>query len=100
MSRTAVVLLNLGGPDRPQSVRPFLFNLFNDRAIIALPQPARWLLARLISGRRATIARAIYDQIGGFSPLLANTEAQGRAAAKSRRSGRRSLARSPHGGPR
>lgn len=79
MSRTAVVLFNLGGPDRPQSVRPFLFNLFNDRAIIALPQPFRWLVARLISGRRAAIARAIYDQMGGFSPLLANTEAQARA---------------------
>src|SRR6267154_5615129 len=79
MSRTAVVLFNLGGPDRPESVRPFLFNLFNDRAIITLPQPARWLLARLISGRRAAIARAIYHELGGFSPLLANTEAQARA---------------------
>ncbi|HEX3497989.1 MAG TPA: ferrochelatase [Stellaceae bacterium] len=79
MSRIAVVLFNLGGPDRPQSVRPFLFNLFNDRAIIALPQPFRWLLARLISGRRAATARAIYDQMGGGSPLLANTEAQARA---------------------
>jgi ferrochelatase len=79
MSRIAVVLFNLGGPDRPQSVRPFLFNLFNDRAIIALPQPFRWLVARLISGRRAAIARAIYAQIGGGSPLLANTEAQARA---------------------
>src|SRR5438309_4498722 len=79
MSRTAIVLFNLGGPDRPQSVRPFLFNLFNDRAIIALPQPFRWLLARLISGRRAAIARAIYDRMGGGSPLLANTEAQARA---------------------
>jgi ferrochelatase len=79
MSRTAVVLFNLGGPDRPQSVRPFLFNLFNDRAIIGLPQPFRWLLARLISGRRAAIARAIYGQMGGGSPLLANTEAQARA---------------------
>jgi protoporphyrin/coproporphyrin ferrochelatase len=79
MSRTAIVLLNLGGPDRPQSVRPFLFNLFNDRAIIALPQPFRWLLARLISGRRAAVARGIYDKMGGGSPLLANTEAQARA---------------------
>jgi ferrochelatase len=79
MSRTAIVLFNLGGPDRPQSVRPFLFNLFNDRAIIALPQPFRWLLARLISARRAPIARLIYNQMGGGSPLRANTEAQARA---------------------
>jgi ferrochelatase len=79
MSRTAVVLFNLGGPDRLGSVRPFLFNLFNDRAIIALPQPLRWLIARLISGQRAATARAIYDKIGGRSPLLANTAAQARA---------------------
>jgi ferrochelatase len=79
MSRTAIVLFNLGGPDRPRSVRPFLFNLFNDRAIIALPQPLRWLIARLISGRRAATARTIYDKIGGRSPLLANTQAQAQA---------------------
>ena len=33
--RVAVVLFNLGGPDRLQAVRPFLFNLFVDPAIIA-----------------------------------------------------------------
>src|SRR5260221_9767861 len=76
MSRTAVVLFNLGGPDRLESVRPFLFNLFNDRAIIALPQPLRWLIARLISGQRAATARAIYDKIGGFSPPPSHTAAR------------------------
>lgn len=79
MSRTAVVLFNLGGPDAPEAVQPFLFNLFNDRAIITLPQPLRWLVARLISGRRAATARLIYEKLGGASPLLANTEAQARA---------------------
>ena len=39
--RIAVVLFNLGAPDAPEAVQPFLFNLFNDRAIIALPQPLR-----------------------------------------------------------
>jgi ferrochelatase len=77
--RTAVVLFNLGGPDRPAAVAPFLVNLFSDRAIIALPQPLRFLLARLIARRRAPVARAIYDQIGGGSPLLANTQDQARA---------------------
>ena len=37
--KTAVVLFNLGGPDKLESVEPFLFNLFNDKAIIGLPQP-------------------------------------------------------------
>ena len=74
--KTAVVLFNLGGPSSPDSVQPFLFNLFNDRAIIGLPQPLRWLLAKLISARRAPIAREIYAVMGGSSPLLANTVAQ------------------------
>ena len=79
MTRRAVVLLNLGGPDRPEAVQPFLFNLFNDPAIIGLPQPLRYLVARLISSRRAPKAIAIYDKIGGGSPLLANTRAQATA---------------------
>ncbi len=79
MSKLAVVLFNLGGPDRPQSVKPFLFNLFNDPAIIGAPRPIRWLLARWISGRRAPVARAIYAHIGGKSPLLQITGEQATA---------------------
>jgi ferrochelatase len=77
--RTAVVLFNLGGPDAPEAVRPFLFNLFSDKAIIPLPGPLRWLVATMISRRRAPLAVEIYKKIGGGSPLLANTEAQARA---------------------
>ncbi len=77
--KTAVVLFNLGGPDGPEAVQPFLFNLFNDRAIIGLPNPFRRLLATFISRRRAPKAQAIYDEIGGKSPIVENTEAQGRA---------------------
>ncbi len=77
-----MVLFNLGGPDRLEAVRPFLFNLFNDPAIIALPQPLRWVLARLISGRRAPLARSIYAKIGNGSPLLPNTLAQAAALEK------------------
>jgi len=76
MPKRAVVLFNLGGPDKAEAVRPFLFNLFNDRAIIGLPQPLRFLVARLISSRRAPTAVGIYRQLGGGSPLLANTRAQ------------------------
>ena len=80
--RIAVVLFNLGGPDAPAAVRPFLFNLFNDPAIIGLPTMLRWLVAWSIAYRRAPVARAIYDRIGGGSPLLANTEAQASALAR------------------
>jgi ferrochelatase len=79
MSRTAVVLFNLGGPDSPAAVRPFLFNLFNDPAIIGAPMPVRFLLASLISTRRAPTARAIYAHLGGRSPILPNTQAQANA---------------------
>jgi ferrochelatase len=77
--RISVVLFNLGGPDRLASVRPFLFNLFNDRAIISLRQPLRWLLAQLISRMRERTAIEIYRQMGGGSPLLAETEVQRQA---------------------
>lgn len=77
--KTALVLFNLGGPDSLSAVQPFLKNLFSDPAIIGAPSPIRWLLARLISSRRAPIAREIYTQMGGRSPILPNTEAQARA---------------------
>lgn len=79
MSKTAVVLFNLGGPDSRAAVQPFLFNLFFDPAIIRLPLPLRWLLARFISKKRAPVAEEIYAQMGGASPLVPNTEAQAAA---------------------
>lgn len=80
--KIAVVLLNLGGPDNLRAVRPFLFNLFNDRAIIGLPQPFRFLLAGLISWRRRKKAQGIYGRIGGRSPILEQTQAQAQALGK------------------
>lgn len=77
--KTAVVLFNLGGPDSLEAVKPFLFNLFNDPAIIGAPTPIRWLLAKYISARRAPVARGIYRMLGGRSPLVPETEAQARA---------------------
>jgi len=79
MARIAVVLFNLGGPDRPEAVKPFLINLFSDPAILRVPGPVRWFLARLIGARRAVAARRIYDRIGGRSPILEETEAQSQA---------------------
>lgn len=77
--KTAVILFNLGGPDSLPAVQPFLFNLFNDPAIIRLPNPFRWLIAKLISTRRAPVASEIYAKMGGRSPILPQTEAQARA---------------------
>lgn len=80
--KIAVVLFNLGGPDSLESVRPFLFNLFNDKAIIGLPQPLRYFAAKLISFRRAAAARNIYEEIGGRSPILDFTSEQADALEK------------------
>ena len=68
-------------------MEPFLFNLFFDPAIIETPTLIRWLVAKLISKRRAPIAREIYDKIGGRSPLLPLTEEQ-TAALKAELTGR------------
>lgn len=65
MKKTAVVLLNLGGPDSLEGVKGFLFNLFNDKAIINLPNPFRWLIAKIISSTRSGKTKNIYSNIGG-----------------------------------
>lgn len=75
-NRLAVVLMNLGGPDTLDAVRPFLRNLFSDPAIISLPWPLRPLLAEIISRTRTKKARKIYQQMGGASPLFLNTKSQ------------------------
>ena len=77
--KTAVVLFNLGGPDRPEAVRGFLRNLFGDPAILRVPWPIRPLLASFIAGRRAGTAAEIYREIGGRSPILPETEKQAAA---------------------
>ena len=74
--RIAVVLFNLGGPDGPGSVRPFLRNLFRDPAILRAPAPVREALAILISTLRAKSARENYAKMGGGSPLLGETQKQ------------------------
>jgi protoporphyrin/coproporphyrin ferrochelatase len=79
MSRVAVVLFNLGGPDGPKAVKPFLFNLFKDPLIIPLPAVARHPIAALIAGRREKAAKANYALMGGGSPLLPETQRQAQA---------------------
>ena len=77
--KRAVVLFNLGGPDKLENVEPFLFNLFNDPAILNLPSFFRLPLAKLISNRRAPTAKKIYQELGGSSPILKLTEDQSKA---------------------
>ena len=74
--KKAIILFNLGGPDKLENVEPFLFNLFNDPAILNLPTFLRYPLAKLISNRRAPVAKKIYEELGGSSPILKLTKEQ------------------------
>lgn len=80
----AVILLNLGGPDTTEAVRPFLYNLFSDRRIIRLgpsllQKPIAWMIAR----RRAPKTISYYNQIGGGSPIVPITRMQADALQQS-----------------
>jgi ferrochelatase len=77
--RVAVVLFNLGGPDAPESVRPFLVNLFTDPAILRVPGFVRPWLGRIIAWARTKPASENYAIIGGKSPLLELTLEQAAA---------------------
>ena len=78
--KIAVILFNLGGPDKAESIRPFLINFFMDKNIIRAPIFVRYFVSRLIAWRRSKKeAGDSYGMLGGKSPLLENTEAQAEA---------------------
>ncbi len=80
MTKSGVLLLNLGGPDTQADVQPFLYNLFADPELIRLPSPAlQPLVAWLISNARAEKSRRNYAAIGGGSPLRKITVEQAQA---------------------
>jgi len=81
---TALVLLNMGGPDSLDAVKPFLYNLFSDRELIQLPAGAllQKPFARLISHFRAKKVVENYRTIGGKSPLLEWTQKQAAGIAE------------------
>jgi len=82
-----VVLLQLGGPDSPDAVEPFLYNLFADPDIIDLPLAFlfRRRLAAFIARRRASRVQGYYRRIGGRSPILKLTRRQAAALERALR---------------
>jgi ferrochelatase len=80
--KSAVILFNLGGPDSLDAVKPFLFNLFNDKYIITLPSFLRYFIAKIISSRRTNTAKEIYQHMGGKSTILDETMRQADALKK------------------
>lgn len=83
-NQTALILLNMGGPDSLDAIEPFLFNLFSDRELIQLPLGGllQKPFARLISHFRSKKVRESYEYIGGCSPLLAWTQKQAAGIAQ------------------
>ena len=81
--KIAIILFNLGGPDKLENVKPFLFNLFYDPAILNLPKFLRYPLAKLLSNRRTPIAKEIYKEMGGSSPILKRTKEQANSLEQS-----------------
>lgn len=77
--KTAVILFNLGGPDRPEAIKKFRVNLFSDKAIIRAPWFIRVWLSRLIAASSARAAVENYQLMGGKSPLLGLTQKQATA---------------------
>ena len=77
--KVAIVLFNLGGPDSPEAIEPFLLNLFSDPAILRVPFFVRPFLARTITRARLAPATANYALLGGKSPLLGLTQDQATA---------------------
>jgi ferrochelatase len=81
--KTAVFLMNLGGPRALDEVEPYLFELFSDPHVVSAPLgPFRGIFARLVSHLRAPSSKEKYQLIGGRSPLVEGTLAQGRALAR------------------
>lgn len=81
---TALILLNMGGPDSLDAVEPFLYNLFSDRELIQLPAGAllQKPFAKTISHFRAKKVVENYRTIGGKSPLLEWTQKQAAGTAQ------------------
>eukprot|EP00127_Corallochytrium_limacisporum_P005007 Clim_evm3s197 gene=Clim_evmTU3s197 len=74
--KTAVILMNLGGPATQEEVHDFLLRLFSDKDLI--PLPAQEYLSKYIAWRRTPMIQKQYAEIGGGSPIKYWTELQGK----------------------
>lgn len=78
---TAVVLMNMGGPETVEGTRDFLYRLFSDGDLIPFGRFQK-PLAKLISTRRYKKIEEHYEEIGGGSPIRRFSEEQGRLACE------------------
>jgi ferrochelatase len=75
MSKKALVLLNMGGPNNLDEVAVFLNNMFNDKNIITVKSNfLRKMIATFIVKSRTNEAKKNYEALGGKSPIVNNTQ--------------------------
>ncbi|XP_028174127.1 ferrochelatase, mitochondrial isoform X2 [Ostrinia furnacalis] len=78
--KTAIIMLNMGGPQTTDQVGDYLHRIMTDRDMIQLPVQSR--LGPWIASRRTEEVKKKYNEIGGGSPILKWTNTQGRLLTK------------------
>ena len=74
--KTAILLLNMGGPESAEEVHPYLKELFQDRELLRLP--AQKILGNFIAWRRTPFIQQRYEELGQYSPTRKIMEDQGK----------------------
>jgi len=78
--KTAIVMLNMGGPQNALDVHDYLLRIMTDRDMIQLPIQSK--LGPWIAQRRTPEVQKKYIEIGGGSPILQWTNLQGELMCK------------------
>ena len=74
-AKKAIVLLNMGGPNNLEEVELFLKNMFDDENILTTKSKLlRKFIASMIIFSRVDEAQAVYEELGGKSPLVGYTQ--------------------------
>ncbi|CAH0731109.1 unnamed protein product, partial [Brenthis ino] len=74
--KTAIIMLNMGGPQSADQVQDYLLRIMTDRDMIQLPVQSK--LGPWIASRRTEEVKKKYMEIGGGSPIYKWTDLQGR----------------------
>lgn len=78
--KTAILMLNMGGPTHTDQVGEYLLRIMTDRDMMQLPFQSK--LGPWIAKRRTSEVQKKYAEIGGGSPILKWTNLQGELLCK------------------
>ncbi len=71
--KIAFVAMNYGGPEKISDVKPYLRNIFKDKAILRAPYFIRLWLSYKIASKRLKKSQNIFSKMGGGSPINKET---------------------------